>query len=54
VRTISVHYAAIARHLKNEGIDLLGAHADQLTPDFRAMLENGEKFSSMFKQTALL
>jgi Asp-tRNA(Asn)/Glu-tRNA(Gln) amidotransferase A subunit family amidase len=47
VRTISVHYAAIARHLKDEGIDLLGAHADQLTPDFRAMLENGEKVSAV-------
>ncbi|MDQ0467248.1 amidase [Labrys wisconsinensis] len=39
VRTISVHYGAIAHHWKAEGLDLLGAHAEELTPDFRAMLE---------------
>ena len=40
VRTISVHYAAIAVHWKRRGIDLLGDHADELTPQFRAMLED--------------
>jgi Asp-tRNA(Asn)/Glu-tRNA(Gln) amidotransferase A subunit family amidase len=39
IRTISVHYGAIAEHWKREGLDLLGDHADELTPDFRAMLE---------------
>jgi amidase/aspartyl-tRNA(Asn)/glutamyl-tRNA(Gln) amidotransferase subunit A len=38
VRTISVHYAAIARHWKQEGIDLLGEDAEKLTPQFRQML----------------
>jgi hypothetical protein len=40
VRQMSVHYAAIAEHLKGEGLDLLGAHADELTPEFRTMLES--------------
>jgi amidase/aspartyl-tRNA(Asn)/glutamyl-tRNA(Gln) amidotransferase subunit A len=35
VRTISVHYGAIARHWKEEGVDLLGKHAEKLTPQFR-------------------
>ena len=34
VRTISVHYGAIARHWKEEGVDLLGEHAEKLTPQF--------------------
>jgi len=38
-RTIAVHYAAIADYLKAEGLDLLGQHRDDLTPEFRAMLE---------------
>jgi len=37
VRTIAVHYAAIAVHWKAEGTDLL-AHADELTPQFLRML----------------
>jgi Asp-tRNA(Asn)/Glu-tRNA(Gln) amidotransferase A subunit family amidase len=40
VRQISVHYGAIAEHLKLEGLDLLGEHAEELTPEFRAMLES--------------
>ena len=47
VRTISVHYGAIAEHLKAEGLDLLGAHADELTPDFRAMLEAAGRVSAV-------
>jgi Asp-tRNA(Asn)/Glu-tRNA(Gln) amidotransferase A subunit family amidase len=39
IRTISVHYGVIAEHLKAEGLDLLGDHADELTPEFRDMLE---------------
>ncbi|MDB5527315.1 MAG: glutamyl-tRNA amidotransferase [Devosia sp.] len=39
VRTISIHYAAIAVHWKKEGTDLL-SNADQLTPQFRQMLES--------------
>ena len=39
VRTIGVHYAAVADYLKAEGLDLLGEHGHELTPDFRAMLE---------------
>jgi Asp-tRNA(Asn)/Glu-tRNA(Gln) amidotransferase A subunit family amidase len=38
VRIISVHYGAIARHWKQEGVDLLGEHAEKLTPQFRQML----------------
>jgi amidase/aspartyl-tRNA(Asn)/glutamyl-tRNA(Gln) amidotransferase subunit A len=38
VRLISVHYAAIARHWKQAGVDLLGEHAEKLTPEFRQML----------------
>ena len=39
VRTTSIHYGAIAQYLKADGLDLLGDHANELTPDFRAMLE---------------
>ena len=42
VRLISVHYAAIARHWKQEGVDLLGEHAEKLTPQFRQMLIDGQ------------
>lgn len=38
VRTIAIHYAAIATHWKAEGIDLVGEHAEELTPQFLAML----------------
>lgn len=47
VRTISVHYGAIAEHLKTEGLDLLGEHADELTPVFRAMLETAGRVSAV-------
>ena len=47
VRTISVHYGAIAEHLKAEGLDLLGEHADELTPDFRIMLESAGRVSAV-------
>jgi len=47
VRTISVHYGVIAEHLKREGLDLLGDHADELTPDFRAMLEAAKMISAV-------
>ena len=42
VRTISVHYGAIARHWKEEGLDLLGKQAERLTPQFRQMLIDAE------------
>ena len=42
VRIIAVHYGAIARHWKADGIDLLGAHADTLTPQFLEMLKLAE------------
>jgi len=42
VRIISVHYAAIARHWKQEGVDLVGEHAKKLTPQFRQMLTDAE------------
>jgi amidase/aspartyl-tRNA(Asn)/glutamyl-tRNA(Gln) amidotransferase subunit A len=38
IRQISVHYGAIAEHLKQDGLDLLGEHANELTPEFRDML----------------
>jgi amidase/aspartyl-tRNA(Asn)/glutamyl-tRNA(Gln) amidotransferase subunit A len=38
VRTIAIHYAAIATYWKSEGIDLVGEHGDRLTPQFRSML----------------
>ncbi|SDB40726.1 amidase [Bauldia litoralis] len=47
VRTIGVHYAAIAVHWKGEGIDLLGDHADRLTPEFRRMLEDAVGVSAV-------
>jgi Asp-tRNA(Asn)/Glu-tRNA(Gln) amidotransferase A subunit family amidase len=47
VRTISVHYRAIAEHWKAEGIDLMGAHFEKLTPDFRAMLKSAEHVSAV-------
>lgn len=37
VRTIAIHYAAIAKYWKDDGLDLL-ANADALTPQFRSML----------------
>ena len=47
VRIIGVHYAAIAEHWKREGIDLLGDHADGLTPQFRQMLIDGQTISAV-------
>ncbi|MDB5526270.1 MAG: glutamyl-tRNA amidotransferase [Rhizobium sp.] len=47
VRIIAVHYGAIAAHWKQEGIDLLGKHADELTPQFRQMLEDAQKISAV-------
>lgn len=43
VRQISVHYGLIAEHLKREGLDLLGSHASELTPEFRLMLETAQQ-----------
>jgi len=40
VRTIAIHYAAIADYLMADGLDLLGDHGHELTPEFRAMLES--------------
>ena len=47
VRIISVHYGAIARHWKHEGVDLLGEHAEKLTPQFRQMLIDAESISAV-------
>jgi amidase/aspartyl-tRNA(Asn)/glutamyl-tRNA(Gln) amidotransferase subunit A len=47
VRQISVHYAAIAEHLKRDGLDLLGDHADELTPEFRMMLESATRLGAV-------
>jgi len=47
VRTISIHYAAIAVYWKKEGIDLMGEHAAQLTPQFLAMLEGAYRVSAV-------
>jgi amidase/aspartyl-tRNA(Asn)/glutamyl-tRNA(Gln) amidotransferase subunit A len=47
VRTISIHYAAIAIHWKREGIDLLGEHGSELTPQFRRMLESARDVSAV-------
>jgi amidase/aspartyl-tRNA(Asn)/glutamyl-tRNA(Gln) amidotransferase subunit A len=47
VRQISVHYAAIAEHLKHEGLDLLGDHADELTPEFREMLISASRLGAV-------
>jgi Asp-tRNA(Asn)/Glu-tRNA(Gln) amidotransferase A subunit family amidase len=47
VRTIGVHYAAIADYLKAEGLDLLGEHGHELTPEFRAMMEAARLVSAV-------
>ena len=47
VRLISVHYGAIARHWKQEGVDLLGEHAEKLTPQFRQMLIDAQSISAV-------
>ena len=47
VRTISVHYGVMAEHFKRHGLDLLGDHAEELTPDFRAMLEGAMTISAV-------
>lgn len=47
IRIISVHYGAIARHWKQEGLDLLGDYAEKLTPQFRQMLIDGESISAV-------
>jgi amidase/aspartyl-tRNA(Asn)/glutamyl-tRNA(Gln) amidotransferase subunit A len=47
VRTISIHYAAIAVYWKQEGIDLMGEHAAALSPHFLAMLEAAYKVSAV-------
>lgn len=47
VRLISVHYGAIARHWKQEGVDLLGEHAEKLTPQFRQMLIEAQTISAV-------
>jgi amidase/aspartyl-tRNA(Asn)/glutamyl-tRNA(Gln) amidotransferase subunit A len=47
VRIISVHYGAIARHWKQEGVDLLVEHGEKLTPQFRQMLIDAESISAV-------
>jgi amidase/aspartyl-tRNA(Asn)/glutamyl-tRNA(Gln) amidotransferase subunit A len=47
VRTISIHYAAIAVHWKGFGIDLLGDHGEVLTPQFREMLQSAHRVSAV-------
>jgi len=47
VRTIAIHYAAIAIHMKADGIDLLGEHAERLTPEFRTMLETAHRYTAV-------
>jgi Asp-tRNA(Asn)/Glu-tRNA(Gln) amidotransferase A subunit family amidase len=47
VRLVSVHYAAIAHHWKEEGIDLLGEHGSKLTPQFRQMMLDAQKISAV-------
>ena len=47
VRTIAVHYAAIARHWQAEGIDLVGDHAEVLTPQFLRMLTDFNGLSAV-------
>jgi amidase/aspartyl-tRNA(Asn)/glutamyl-tRNA(Gln) amidotransferase subunit A len=47
VRTIAIHYAAIAVHWKKEGTDLLGPNAGKLTPQFRQMLESAGSVSAV-------
>ncbi|RAZ84643.1 amidase [Mesorhizobium hawassense] len=47
VRTIAIHYAAIAVHWKKDGIDLTGEHASVLTPQFLAMLKEAYKVSAV-------
>jgi amidase/aspartyl-tRNA(Asn)/glutamyl-tRNA(Gln) amidotransferase subunit A len=39
IRIVAVQYGAMAEHMKAAGLDLLGAHAEELTPEFRMMLE---------------
>jgi Asp-tRNA(Asn)/Glu-tRNA(Gln) amidotransferase A subunit family amidase len=47
VRIIAVHYGAIAVYWKQQGRDLLGEHAGELTPQFRQMLEDARKISAV-------
>ncbi len=47
VRIIGIHYAAIAAHWKEEGTDLTGGLADQLTPEFRDILANALKVGAV-------
>ena len=47
VRTISVHYAAIAHYWKQDGLDLLGDHGAELTPQFRDMLTGALEISAV-------
>jgi amidase/aspartyl-tRNA(Asn)/glutamyl-tRNA(Gln) amidotransferase subunit A len=47
VRTIAIHYAAIAAHWKEEGIDLLGEHGGKLTPQFRSMLTDYNQITAV-------
>ena len=47
VRTIAVHYAAIAAYWKAEGTDLVGDHAAELTPQFLAMLTDYTKITAV-------
>ena len=47
VRIISVHYAAIAVYWKQEGIDLLGEHAERADAAIPAMLEGAYKVSAV-------
>jgi Asp-tRNA(Asn)/Glu-tRNA(Gln) amidotransferase A subunit family amidase len=47
VRTIAIHYAAIADYWNAEGIDLLGKHGDKLSPQFRSMLTDYNDISAV-------
>ena len=47
VKIIGVHYGAISAQWKAEGIDLAGALADRLTPEFRQILEDAPRVNAV-------
>ncbi len=47
LREMAVHYADAAEGIKEQGMDLLGEHRDELTPQFAELLESAQGVSAV-------
>ena len=47
IRQVGVRYAEISENFKKNGVDLLGEHRDDLTPQLVQILERGQRMSAL-------